>query len=671
MKKYLPYLEQYVQWIALGLGALFVFWMVYAYVLTPPVTQTVGSTKVDLGDIDHVTREGPAKDLDTAIQTGASPDAIQKIKVQPLLPQFQKEISGAGDVVSATPLPTYNWDAPTAPPFATGLASAPHPGLIGPNGIAEAPPQVNDLNPPAALFIGMSVGRSSVTPPPPPTNPVAAAPGAAPAAPALQAAQPIQPIQAAALAAAPANAANPNNQPTIDKNWVSIHYKIPSAALADSFKKAGVPAVRNATSFLRVELTRQEQLPDGKWGNETIVPPLAIAFLNAPPWPDPKAAPAPLDEQTYLTWAQANVQAILQPIFYTVIKGDLPGVPGDPLQHVGMPVAPVKAFDPAHPGPPPYTPEQQAAIAAYRAQLRATHTPTRTPTRAPAPRTPNKSPGRGGARGGVGGAGGGDAAFAPYDNERPTVLAQIRPPNRVIGAGGDAGPEDMVDGGAAAGGAGIQQTNNDALNKLSQTLPQTSPFDPSQLTIDVDVIAYDENPEPGKTYRYQMRYYVQNPVYNAAALVKNAAMAQKFALPSLPADWTPPADVPATVNFFLASGGINGDSVKLDIYRWQNGDVNKISQNVVPGDHIGMTSKDGIDFNTKWTVVDVRNGNGDRYVIVQDDQGNIARREFKLDQNNPLHKDLDAQATAAAAVAAAAAQAAAAANPNAPGNPPR
>jgi len=75
-----------------------------------------------------------------------------------------------------------------------------------------------------------------------------------------------------------------------------------------------------------------------------------------------------------------------QPVFYAVVKGDLPGVPGDPLQHVGM-ITQAKPFDPANPGLPPpggFTAEQKEAIRQYnlqKAQQRRT-TPTRTPTRA-------------------------------------------------------------------------------------------------------------------------------------------------------------------------------------------------------------------------------------------------------------------------------------------------
>ena len=52
MEKVLKFLEKYVQWIALGLGGLFLLAMVYNYVLQDPVTVTLGGKDVLPGEID-------------------------------------------------------------------------------------------------------------------------------------------------------------------------------------------------------------------------------------------------------------------------------------------------------------------------------------------------------------------------------------------------------------------------------------------------------------------------------------------------------------------------------------------------------------------------------------------------------------------------------------------
>ena len=81
------------------------------------------------------------------------------------------------------------------------------------------------------------------------------------------------------------------------------------------------------------------------------------------PVPQPgRQAVAPDPARQYIEWSQTHIQNVLQPVFYQVDKGDLPGLPGDPVQHVGVQVV-QKVFDPAHPGlPSTWTPEQKAAI---------------------------------------------------------------------------------------------------------------------------------------------------------------------------------------------------------------------------------------------------------------------------------------------------------------------
>jgi hypothetical protein len=657
MKKFLPYIERYIHWVALGLGALFVLYMVYSYVITPPVTATVGNKTVDLGNVDRVTLEGPARELQTAIQTGVSPTAIEGIAVQAPLPKFQKEMSQ----IEAPQLTASIWNAPiTAPPI-PGRPGTPieDTTVVMENG--TQPPQVKEFTPPAPIYVAISAGRSAVVPPPPPRTPnpnalveaAAGAAGAAPAAP-IQPIQPVQPIQNIQPAGGAPGAVAAANVPTIDKNWVNLHYRIPGGALADTFKNAGVPAVRSSTSFLRVELIRQEQLPDLKWGPDVSVPRYTLAFNDAPIWPDPpheNALQQQANVEAYITWAQSHAQAILQPPFYQVVKGDLAGLPGEPVVALGVEV---KAFDPMNPGiapPDGWTPEQMAQIREAQKQ-KALERRNNRPTPRVNPRGRGPTPGD-------------DIAFAPRDNARPATLYQARNPYRQSTPEDMMMPEDLAMEGGVGGTSVVQQGNNEALNRLLQTIPNVSPFDPTQLVADIDVIAFDETAEPGKTYRYKMRYYILNPILGAVNLVKNPAFAQRFALPSEPSTWSEPVFIQPEVNFFLASGGLVGDSVKLDIYRWQNGDINKVSQNVVPGDLVGFVSRDGIDFTTPWTVVDVRNGNGDRYAILQNADGHISRREFKVDQQSTVKRNLDAQV----AVAAAAAKAAAAANPTAPGTP--
>src|SRR4051794_33246418 len=59
MEKVMNILEKYAQWFALGIGALFLIYMVYAYVVNPPVTVKVDPTSGELlpGQVDPYVKQ--------------------------------------------------------------------------------------------------------------------------------------------------------------------------------------------------------------------------------------------------------------------------------------------------------------------------------------------------------------------------------------------------------------------------------------------------------------------------------------------------------------------------------------------------------------------------------------------------------------------------------------
>src|SRR5438552_2715952 len=63
MEKVTAILEKYVQWIVLGLAALFLGYMAYTYVMSEPTKITVGSQSVVPSEIDKVTATGPVLKL--------------------------------------------------------------------------------------------------------------------------------------------------------------------------------------------------------------------------------------------------------------------------------------------------------------------------------------------------------------------------------------------------------------------------------------------------------------------------------------------------------------------------------------------------------------------------------------------------------------------------------
>src|SRR5207248_8698282 len=156
---------------------------------------------------------------------------------------------------------------------------------------------------------------------------------------------------------------------------------------------------------------------------------------------------------------------------------------------------------------------------------------------------------------------------------------------------------------------------------------------------DIDIVAHDDTCEPGKTYRYRISYELRNPLFNMPGLVKNAAMAGQFSLPSQYSEWTKSVAVPAMVNFFVNAGvSKSAPDASFKIYKWENGQTNQVVQRAAPGDVVGKPDKEkGIDYSTGWSLVDIRDG----YIIVADPNGNLVRRDSKTDAADPANKRLD------------------------------
>src|SRR5258708_5511236 len=84
MQKITKILEQYVQWIALALGAAFLLWMVYGYIIKPPIISTVSGVPLTPGEIDQRIKEGPVEKLRSAIANPSTPTIPEIDFVSPL-----------------------------------------------------------------------------------------------------------------------------------------------------------------------------------------------------------------------------------------------------------------------------------------------------------------------------------------------------------------------------------------------------------------------------------------------------------------------------------------------------------------------------------------------------------------------------------------------------------
>jgi hypothetical protein len=615
MDKVKRFLEGYVEWIALALGAAFLMWMVYLYVFLQPVTVAVGPMPaVTPGSIDQQIWDGPGKTLETQIQKGQ----VARLTV----PAFADEVAAS---FNTQPLP------PSAP--YTVYVSPP------PDGMANNLPTPNDHQNNAAKVTGLPAA--------PPIVKLAVAAGHSNIMP---------PANAAAAAGGVPGGVAPVAAQAIDKSWVSVMGMLPSqTGLNPAFTAAHIPAnpLIHKTTVLRVILVRQERDASGNWGPETVVPPPSIDALRPAPPDVATNREVLMAEQNYEVYAEQNPPLILRPPFYPVVQGDKWYTPGSPNPNESAVELVDDKFDAAH-----FTGDldtlddadrkavmdarrqaAQAAAAAARQQQQAAAAAQQQAARQQqaAQRSAGRSGGgrSGGGRSG-GASGGSDNGFLVADPARAAASASglVEDDGQAPGVPPPPMPGAMPDTSDAANPAGgpVAPAGGD--------LPKGS-FDPATQA-DFAVWAHDDTVVPGKTYRYKLRYVISNPVFATQQLCKPQTLALQFSIPSKDSDWTEPVNVESDTNFYAAA--LSHGAVQFDVFKWFNGVWQKQSVVASPGDVIGTAGPKPGDpnFATGWTLVDVReipNETTNRVVLLASDNGTL-QRELKIDSRNKKYRNL-------------------------------
>lgn len=316
MKKLVEIAEQYIEWVALAVGGVFLLLMMVLYLLGSPVSKELGGKKVTLSDVDRVIYEDQGRLLDEAMSAnvdvplsvkqfaGQFKDALAEKDIKPIVTAEERYWFGPG------PVPT-NYKGPD----------------IGKTEVADVVKRLPEPLP-AAEWNSASTGRSLI--PVSQTPGVAGAPAAAPVA-----------VPAAVVAAVPGAPVTPVLQPGIDTLWVTQAFSIPTQRISDAFSASKIPAGL-PTAILAIELIREEQLPDGEWGHPTLLKPLSIHQVVAFP-----AEGNVVDENAYLDWATRNTSTLILPSFHMVIGGDTWYAPGQADPNIPLPpepkVAPVVA----------------------------------------------------------------------------------------------------------------------------------------------------------------------------------------------------------------------------------------------------------------------------------------------------------------------------------------
>lgn len=570
MQKLAQILENYVQWIALALAALFMGWVIWAYAVHSQVAVQLGATPVLPGEIDSKILEGPITALNHDMQ---SPKEIS-IAVPDLQQPWVASVSGPTSVVALKPFTP--WTETASNTF------TPRDVIEG----KDATPIDHFVTAPPAVPVAISQLRTTVEYPDPKQPP-------------------------------PAN--NAHVQPvmlTMNLDGVSVLFKIEIAKLAKEYhdqldKKAAIPAVAWQTEILKVEPIREEKLPNGQWGNSTTIKPLVIHALM-----DYPGDVAPRDDAySFKDWAAKHADEIIHPDFYQTAQGAPPW--HRPDQQPDLTKAPVQ---PVSAPPPTFVP------------------PTRPPL-------PGAAPGRNIPRGTA------PPKYAPADPNRPTPYAG--PPGRAPGGypGYPGAFPGAYPGGYPGGYPGsfpggyqrpFQPNGPQPFRPNGAAFSsQGGVFDPTQLQNDIEILAHDDTVEAGKTYRYRLVYRIYNSLYDINVISK-PEIAKQFAIASKQSEPTDPVTIPQRTNFFVKS--ITANEVKFDVFTWEG--VMKVKEvRAAPGDAIGKTA---------WSVVDIRHDSkkNEPYVLLSDDGGNIQRRDFRADQDNPDYKNLLDEVKAAAAASA-------------------
>jgi hypothetical protein len=363
MEKALEILEKNVQWLVLGLAGLFLAWVAYAYIMTPPAQVKIGPKVVLPADIATFTADGVAKKIDSKIKNDRAdfptPDLVaswQSHMVEPMLAtNFNKDY--------ALPMPASE----------TAIIKGPGPGKVH---VASLP-----VLPKAVPAPTVQTGLSVVTLP--------AASGAAPAAP-----DPNVPVA---------------QQPR-DVKWVTVSATIPAKPLSDAIlaplKGQPLDPQFYNTQLLQVVMQRQQAIGVDAKG-DAIFPPAddkksieevpALVIDPTQVLPMPAAKDGPDIQYKYLEWAGQHVDLIATPPFYQVVAGD-PWVP------------PVSAANGQTPLPGGAAPGVAPAPASAPAPANGT---------APAPATPPATPPAGAMKSSLRQPGQATASYAPFDPHNP------------------------------------------------------------------------------------------------------------------------------------------------------------------------------------------------------------------------------------------------------------
>ncbi len=294
-----------------------------------------------------------------------------------------------------------------------------------------------------------------------------------------------------------------------DRDWNTFAWTVSAKALNDAFQAANIPELPDIhqTTFLRVEVMREEILANGQTGTPKVLPDIPTVTLD--PMPTEKATTE--DKAAYRASAAANAGNILTPPFFAVSYGTpwyAPGTPKPP-DVFPPPGAPLAAAQPLLPQQPLVVPRGPGLVPAPGVLIPHHRNPALLP---PPPQT----------------------AHGVYSRPYQPAAAPAMPP------------------------AGFNQAQMPAAGAAGFIDPAQAP--------DIIIYTHDWTAEAGHVYRYQMRYVISNPLFNVEQANVTQAQRDQLAIWSPPSGWTAPVEIPSHYKFWVQKFRSGTNEVTFDLF---------------------------------------------------------------------------------------------------------
>jgi len=426
------------------------------------------------------------------------------------------------------------------------------------------------------------------------------------------------PVLAAPAAKQARGVAELSSSKTKDVVWVELSGKFPTKKWIESMaSKVGLkaneeplPAAYRQTIFYRVQVRRQSLLPDGEWGPWKIV---KGTYLHALPTVHNMSSLGPNSRVAARAAIEAAQQEITDPAFYTIEQIRQRIVVPAPTRNRRPIIRPSGGGGPPGGFVPPNIP----------------------------------FPGAGG---------GGGGGFVP-----PNMQEMLRQQQRIMRQ------QQMAARAAQQRALTAQQAQQAQTAQQPGGIP--TPIFPGYngqmpgevgtqtalaTNADVPLRFYDTSVTPGKTYRYEMRVELVNPVYKVGFHLTDPSVVDR---PWLVSNWSDPSQrvrVSANLYFYLVSSQIINNQVDFRIFKWVHGVWAVTSEYVSPGEPIGNTQSipmvdpttgnlkpTQINFDTHYQLVDAKAmPDGSIDVVVLAPQGQLEIRNSEIDATDPEQQKL-------------------------------